>query len=75
MVNGEWGAVEDGELSRMNRQRSVLVGLLAALNLVRDPGDLADLVEDLTGGLAPDSGFDLSETASLAWEARSMPAR
>ncbi len=74
LIGGEWAAMEGGDFSRMNRQRVVLVGLFTALKRVRNPGELADLAAELTDGLVLDSGFDLGEAVSLAWEARSIPS-
>lgn len=72
LVDGSWVVVAGSDYSRQERQQDVLLQLAAKLASYRSPADLAGALENLSSAVRMDSGWTITQIASLGFRYRDL---
>lgn len=71
-VNGAWTAVGSSDFSRQTHQQDVLIQLARKLAAYRSPTSLAEALERLSSAVRMDSGWSITQIASLGFRYRDL---
>ena len=70
LVDGEWVALQGGDLSRIDRQQALMVEMLRGLRKLNSPLELNDVVSGLADAFILDEGLNLPQAIDTAWDLR-----
>ncbi|MEA3502616.1 MAG: LCP family protein [Actinomycetota bacterium] len=74
-IDGEWRFIEGvSDLDRVERQQTLMFGMLAKLKSMRSPADLAGLAGGLGDAIVLDESLSMGDAVAMAWDLRSVPS-
>ncbi len=75
LIDGEWRFVEGiSDFDRVERQQTLMFGMLAKLKSMRSPADLAGLAGSLGDTIVLDESLSMGDAVAMAWDLRSVPS-